>query len=512
MGKNIKFRSITNEKEFCSLLKQFSVTGILKSTYEISKEIFFKNCSIKTLKQHVSEYDSKTGKLLEQDIIIQPWQFPDLIYKSIKYSNDYRGDQNLSRNKFLLILCITNEYMESQTIPLTNELHSELDISSFTYGFGAEQFKYQTTLICCRNLIRELYIIFSLTKKQSSIIKPDEIVKEEIGVEWQDLIVVLYGIFIDSLFHQDINEAVNYLNLESSKNKYEIFKKATDHYSIDYSKIRNNSLERQVFYVKPYIRTQRDNLITASVYLNLFIVEHAVFWIIRDHYFNKTKNEQQTFTNEFGHLFEYYLKELLEHFHVNHQKIKEESKSKRTDWLLKMGKYNILIEQKSTIFPLNIKQQLTDFKSYKKEIRKIVYKAIQQLNETENDLHIENPIKKILCYDNYIYANILPNIFEEEDCKVKNDGRYFIANIMEIEMFIELGMTKYDIFEKVIAEMLRRNVNDNTECLSLFKIMRDIGYSTNSYWGSPIFDEYKQLLIDIKNSYILFKEKQSKST
>lgn len=64
MGKNIKFRPITNETDFC-FFKQFLVTGILKSTYEISKEIFFQNYSIKSLKQHVSEYDSKRGKLLE---------------------------------------------------------------------------------------------------------------------------------------------------------------------------------------------------------------------------------------------------------------------------------------------------------------------------------------------------------------------------------------------------------------------------------------------------------------
>lgn len=502
---HLKFGIITSENDFCSFVKQFSSLGIIKSTYNLSKEVYFSGCSIESLQRHVTEKDARNGQVLEQDVLIQPWQFADLIYKSVVYSNDYKGVIDLKDNMFLLALVETNEYISFVTSNLIKELHSGFDISLFMYGFGGEQFKYETQFIFFQNLIRELYIIFTISKKYKSLINPEEIVKQEIGVEWKDLVLVLFGIFIDSLFHQDINEAVRYLAFDPGKNKEEIFKKVTDYYSADYDAIRKSNLGRQIFYVKPYIKTQRNGLLSASVYFNQFIVEHSVFWIIRNYYLNKPKNERQTFTDEFGRLFEHYLEELFISYKVNYEKVPEE-KEKRADWRLKIGNYDILIEQKSAVIPINIKQQLTDFKAYKKEVHKTIHKALTQLETTEKDLNIDKPIKIILCYDNYIDANILPHVFEE-DCPVVNDGRYFVANIMEIEMFTELASTNFSLFESVVKDMLRRNTKDNGEGLSLLKIMRDNGYNKDSYWTSPIFDEYKNLLKDIKDRHKLFEDK-----
>lgn len=502
---HLRFGIITSENDFCSFVKQFSSLGIIKSTYNLSKEVYFSGCSIESLQRHVTEKDARNGQVLEQDVLIQPWQFADLIYKSVVYSNDYKGVIDLKDNMFLLALVETNEYISFVTSNLIKELHSGFDISLFMYGFGGEQFKYETQFIFFQNLIRELYIIFTISKKYKSLINPEEIVKQEIGVEWKDLVLVLFGIFIDSLFHQDINEAVRYLAFDPGKNKEEIFKKVTDYYSADYDAIRKSNLGRQIFYVKPYIKTQRNGLLSASVYFNQFIVEHSVFWIIRNYYLNKPKNERQTFTDEFGRLFEHYLEELFISYKVNYEKVPEE-KEKRADWRLKIGNYDILIEQKSAVIPINIKQQLTDFKAYKKEVHKTIHKALTQLETTEKDLNIDKPIKIILCYDNYIDANILPHVFEE-DCPVVNDGRYFVANIMEIEMFTELASTNFSLFESVVKDMLRRNTKDNGEGLSLLKIMRDNEYNKDSYWTSPIFDEYKNLLKDIKDRHKLFEDK-----
>lgn len=337
---HLRFGIITSENDFCSFVKQFSSLGIIKSTYNLSKEVYFSGCSIESLQRHVTEKDARNGQVLEQDVLIQPWQFADLIYKSVVYSNDYKGVIDLKDNMFLLALVETNEYISFVTSNLIKELHSGFDISLFMYGFGGEQFKYETQFIFFQNLIRELYIIFTISKKYKSLINPEEIVKQEIGVEWKDLVLVLFGIFIDSLFHQDINEAVRYLAFDPGKNKEEIFKKVTDYYSADYDAIRKSNLGRQIFYVKPYIKTQRNGLLSASVYFNQFIVEHSVFWIIRNYYLNKPKNERQTFTDEFGRLFEHYLEELFISYKVNYEKVPEE-KEKRADWRLKIGNYDI---------------------------------------------------------------------------------------------------------------------------------------------------------------------------
>lgn len=504
--KHLKFGKILSEDDFHSFIKQFSTSGILNSTYKVSKEVYFGGCSFDSLQRHVTEKDVDSGQILEYDFLIRPWQFADLIYESIVYSNDYKGVIDLKDNMFLQTLVKTAEYISLLTNPMIKELHSEFDKSLFMYGFGGEQFRYQTQFVFFQNLIRELYIIFSITKKYSSTIKPEEIVKQEIKVEWKDLILVLFGIFTDSLSHQNINEAINYLVFDPEKNNDEIFKRVIDYYSADYDTIRNSTLGRQIFYVKPYIKTQRNGLLTASVYFNQFIVEHAVFWIIRNYYLNSPKKDSQTFTDEFGRLFEHYLEELFVFYEMVYNKIPE-GKEKRADWHLTIGNYDILIEQKSAILPINIKQQLTDFKAYKKEFHKIIHKALLQLDTTEKDLNINKPIKIILCYDNYIDANILPHVFEENNCPVNDDGRYFISNVMEIEMFVELASTNYSLFEIVIKDMLRRNVKDNGAGLSLLNIMRDNGYNNNSYWTSSIFDEYKKLLRSVKDRHIFFKDK-----
>lgn len=503
----LKYGKIKSENDFRSFVKQFSVLSILKCTYEISKEVYIKGFSIDSLKRHIIEKDVKNGNIIEQDIIIQPWQFADLIYKSIMYSNDYKGVPNLEESIFFHVLAETNEYVSFKTEELFKNFKSAFDISLFTYGFAGEQFKYQNRFNFFQSLIRELYIIFSLTKKYSSVIKPEEIVRQELGVDWKDLVLVLFVIFIDSFNHQEINKAINCLTFGSNKDKSEIFKKVTEYYSADYYYIRNNNtLGRQIFNVKPFIKTQKQGLLSASVFFNQFILEHAVFWIIRNHFLNKLKKQRQTFSNEFGHLFEYYLEELFVTYKVNYTKIPE-GKEKRADWHLTIGKYNILIEQKSAILPISIKQQLTDFKTYKKEVNKIIHKALQQLDRTEKDLKIDKPIKIILCYDNYINAKILPHIFEENNCQVYNDGRYFVANVMEIEMFIEISSKNYSLFETIVKDMLRRNNRTNNETLSLLKIMKEKKYNVNSYWTSPIFDEYKNIFEEFIDENDIFKDK-----
>ena len=242
-----------------------------------------------------------------------------------------------------------------------------------------------------------------------------------------------------------------------------------------------------------------------SVYFNQFIVEHAPFWVLRSYYQKKPKKQSQIFTDEFGVWFEKYFSELCSAFSIDKTRISEDGR-KRADWKLEMSGYSFLVEQKSAIVQLSVKQQLSDYFAYKSAIQKTVYKAITQLNETEIDLKIKNPIKLILCYDDYINPDILPSIFTEADCPFNDDHRYFIVNILEMEMFFSLYSTNKNLFEIVVQDMLSRNANGTNDGISLLKIMRDNNFDINLYWTSPIFDEYKNLLRDIKNSHCDFKE------
>lgn len=509
MSKNqvLKFIPIEAEKDFDTVLRQISVSSLLKYVYELSKEVYFGGCTIENLYKEIIETDPRSGKTIKQEVYIQPWQFPDLLYCAIRCSNDYRGLNFLTRNMLLMLLCTTNEYISLNEKDSLEKLKpmSPFDINLFAYGFAGEQFKYETPLLLYRTLIRELYIIFGISRKCNSTIISDLLIKKETGIEWKDLIKSLFGIFIDSLFDGCIHPSVDRLAFDSDKDKEEIYDRIVEYYSTDYDEIRNNPLGRQIFYTKPFIRTQNNGLCTASVYFNQFIVEHAPFWVLRNYFQKLDKSHQQDFTNEFGKWFEFYLHEMCTSFGFSCKKI-EETNKKRADWKIIIGKHVFLVEQKSAILQLSIKQQLTDFSEYKKAIEKTVFKALSQLQQTEDDLNIYKPIKIILCYDDYIDPNILPLAFDEKACKTKNDNRFFIANILEIEMLLSLASSNMGLFDTVVEDMLNRNASSDKEGVSLLKIMRDNGFSTDLYWTSPVFDEYKKLLEDIKNSHEKFRE------
>jgi len=69
-----------------------------------------------------------------------------------------------------------------------------------------------------------------------------------------------------------------------------------------------------------------------------------------------------------------------------------------------------------------------------------------------------------------------------------------------------LASSNMGLFDTVVEDMLNRNASGDKEGVSLLKIMRDNDFSTDLYWTSPVFDEYKKLLDDIKNSHEKFRE------
>lgn len=509
MSKNQHFKisDLKNPDDFNKFIRQFSTNTIIDSVYKISKEIYFGNCNIQQeLSRHISERDIKNGNPLEQDMIIQPWQFADLVYQSVVCSNDFRGIDKLSYNMVLLILAQTNAFLDLKTKLVVSTLNKSLDITLYMYGFGGEQFKYQTKNIFYRNLIRELYILFDLGNRFKNDLDLESDIKAEIGVEWKDVILVLFGIYLNGLLEPNVENALQYLQFDESKNKEEIFNRVVKYYSADYSEIRSSDLGRQIFYSKPYVITQKNEIVSVSLYLNQFIVEHALFWILRNLYSNKSKEESRKFITQFGFLYEKYFEELCDAFSISKIKIPECDRP-RADWKLSLCGYTVLVEQKSSIISISIKQQDTNFEQYKREITNKLSKGLVQLEETEEALGLKDTIKILLCYDEYLDSNILPALLNDESSPVKNDGRYFLANTMEIEMLLELSSTNPVLFKTIIEEMLRRNKESTHEGVNFFKIMRQNGWKTNSYYIDKKFEKYKELLRTIKNSHSKFKIK-----
>lgn len=75
-----------------------------------------------------------------------------------------------------------------------------------------------------------------------------------------------------------------------------------------------------------------------------------------------------------------------------------EEKVERADWEIKLGRFQFLVEQKSTFLRLSIKQQATDIDAIKKFAKDTIFKAMKQLQKTEQDFNNGQYIKVILLY------------------------------------------------------------------------------------------------------------------
>ena len=85
-------------------------------------------------------------------------------------------------------------------------------------------------------------------------------------------------------------------------------RKIIEYYSVDYQQIRDSKIKKQIFYSKPFVRTQRNQeTLLVSMHLLQMVFANSLYWLERDYYHDN--NMGQAFLNAFGGMFEDYFKE-----------------------------------------------------------------------------------------------------------------------------------------------------------------------------------------------------------
>lgn len=118
-----------------------------------------------------------------------------------------------------------------------------------------------------------------------------------------------------------------------------------------------------------------------------------------------------------------------------YKRIPEDNNSKRADWYLNINGIEFLVEQKSGLSLLGIKQNQTDIELLKEHILKNWGKAVKQLYSTQKALNLQSPIKIILVYEDYYMSECLDELFRLDE-SLKNDGKYWLVTIREFEMLL----------------------------------------------------------------------------
>ena len=412
----------------------------------------------------------------------------DLLYFIIKYNN--YGKERISPNDSLELINAFYDYMNKTTAN-----HRDPIVS--LYGMMGEQARFQMNDFT-EEFAREKYILEEVSKKWGSSddhIDYNNEFFEETGMttDQYSTIIICITCFYSSMFN--LGYKIGSLKGFASELgiPFENFRKMIDKYSITLDGIRKSKLKRQVFYVKPIIKMTDTIICITNPYLMLCLFANSNYWVLRDKY---CRLNSTSFTNAFGHYFEIYVEEILERCLDNSSfiRIPEADHQKRADWRLQLNEFDIIIEQKSTLPLLSVRQTDVDTCALKDYVVECWGEAYDQLISTEQSLCLNNPIKIILLYDTHFITDALDMLFELKS-EIPNDGRLWLLTIREFEMLLLLYKLKPDSFRDVMLKKITLEKNkaiERRDFLSLFYEANVYDLSYVKHFG--IYQNYRNIM------------------
>lgn len=421
--------------------------------------------------------------------VVQTWLI-DMLYDIVVNCN--YGTKFLTASETLHLIALYNDYSDNRD----KFQFKKSDIWLRVYGFFGEQKKFQSINLFRDAFSREKYIMELISKKEHpknsfnfDIAKVFSEITNYSTDEYSSLLYVITLMFLAS------KGIVNSNNIPTDFNNcifsYDNILKVLNLNSTTVNEFRNSKLKRQLLYSKPIIKI--DNYFIASnPHLMLSLFANSNYWIIRNYYHSK---KSQQFINAFGIYFEMYVEEIFEYCLKPNQfeRIKETNKGKRADWLISIDDYNFIIEQKSALSLLGIKQNQPDIEAMKKHILKNWGEAVRQLTETQIALNIYKPIKIILVYEDYYKAECLNELFDL-DISLENDNNCWLVNIREFEMLFMTYKTSPDVFFKIVNEKIKSEHEHSFEGRELEMFLYKNNVRENKYLKETgIIEQYNNI-------------------
>lgn len=434
--------------------------------------------------------EKMTKKCVDVNTYVTGWTLLDLSYNAICCTHDYRGTGEITPQTVWFLSQLSGEYLGSlESAAIDNFEDTDMDMILYLWGFFGEQRKVQNPGACFENMKRDLYILFDIAKGDREI-DIAGIVDQEIGVDWKTVQSALYLFWAMSIALPYISEGLDQKIAWRDDTEKAAYLKVLDYYTTDYETIKESSLGRQQLYITPYVRTSKGrDVISVNCFLNLFLCEHSIMWLVRNYY---KKKDSQKFVDRFGMWFEKYLGELLREY-VGESDFKRicEERDMRADWRAQLDKYSFLIEQKSALLRIDVKQQVSNLYSLKEFAKNNIIKAMRQLKNTEAAMGKEC-IKVVLIYEDYIETDVMDKIFLMPECDVENDDRYWLVTIGEMERLLFTFKNDKVKFMSIMEEKIRRErEHDTTNGLSLDSVMEQFEVIANEHLKQEQFEVYK---------------------
>lgn len=409
-------------------------------------------------------------------ILLSAWDIPNIIYLSVKNSNDFRRPTRKLSPPYLI-----NLYRGYDNRHSIADQIADSDINTLfraLLGMTSEQFSHQNLSLIFEKFNRDYYILLASNKgHHQSTINVDSIIKEVLGLSADDYILALITTFGLCMQYVDPLSAAESLGYIESVSKEQIAS-LVKYYSCTYGDLRNTSIGKQLLHSKPFIQTQKDRkYLSASVFLVAMLVGNGLYWIIRDYY---RKHGTQQFINTFGLLFEDYIKDLASKYCSPFEwNVIPAGHKKGADFVFTLGNVQFLVETKSTLLKLDVKQQVPNLKSVDVFFRTTIQKAYAQLNSSYAQLRPTAPfpiLKIILLYDEFSNTSIIETSMSEI---FGTDPLCFVMTIREFEILLYLhhnDKTK----ERIILDALLSSSSSVENRRNVGTIYADLGI-----WDNP---------------------------
>lgn len=433
---------------FIQELKEYNLFELLYQISFYSGEILKEKTSSKGIKNETVLCDN--GR--QHSFFVTAWSLIDISYLAIKYCSEEGGKIIKSKQELAVLLNNYNSYHEAME-QNQSFMNKHNDFLLYLYGFFGEQMRFQNYSQTITNYCRNQYILTNISSRHERKIDITQIIHKEVGLSVTEISTILMYLWTSLSYWP-------YVFIPSQIKDNEIITeekimKVCRYYSASVSDIRANDLRRQFLYSKPIIEVSNNKFLCVNCFLMLFSFESSTYWILRNYY---QKQRSQQFINTFGLYFEEYFEEVLETYlnPCNYNKIPEGA-TKKADWKITIGKYTLLIEQKSALVGLMTKQQVSDIEQTKTYFNRNWIEALNQLSNSEKDYALEQPnriIKIILVYEHYFKEEVLENVFSLNENTVENDGYYWAISIDDMEKLLYTYKNDSDTFNKIIEEKI----------------------------------------------------------
>lgn len=476
-GDNMKARI---PHDFIRFLNEFSLESIIIKCSQLGYSVFCNDD--KSFIEYRTFNFVSNGKCHYKKAMINQCFLIDIIYEAIN-NHSRKSAKIITDNDLYLLIALYNDYFNK--FGLSKEYTSD-DALLQAFGAFGEQKRMQRYHLFKENFAREYHILYNSSAVFSDkkfFVDTEKIINDNYGVDSKthsERIYFLTSIFFiySGVLKRDSIE--DFLLKFDMSIKEDYIEKILDEYSICIEEVKSSSLGRQIFYSKPIIK-ENDYYIAVNPLLMFFLFENSNYWIGRN-------NDSQRFTNAFGEYFEEYVKELFTSClnDTDFKRIERSNNEKRADWILTLNGYNLIIEQKSSLSAIGIKQQRFSLTEMKKHILKTWGEAAFQLKTTEESLKINRPLKIILLYEDYYQAVCIKELFRIDE-EIENDGLYVLLTIRELEMLIYCYQNHPDIFNIVISNKMLNNYEQYG--VSIERLLVENGFNRNEYlYKADIFN------------------------